>query len=192
VEPHPAGEAMMNKIEVKTRRLILRPLKLSDYSTWFDYWTKRKPAQNKWDRGPLSPRKCSKAYYRKFVARLQKLAKEDDYYNFGVFEKKSGHLVGQIDFDIFARDTHQFSNFGYVLSNNYWGLGYGQESAKAGLKIGFKYLKLQRLEAAINLDHRKSIRLAKGIGMYREGIKKAYWLEDGKWEDHVIYVANPK
>jgi ribosomal-protein-alanine N-acetyltransferase len=183
---------MMTKIEVKTRRLILRPLTLSDYDACFDYWTKRKPAQSKWDPGPISTRKCSKAYYRKFVVRLQKLAKEDDYYYFGVFEKKSGNLIGHIDIDIFVRGTHQFSNFGYVLNNNYWGKGYGQESAKAGLKIGLKYLKLQRLEAAIHPDNKDSIRLAKGIGMYREGIKKAYWLEDGIWEDHVIYVANPK
>ena len=47
-------------------------------------------------------------------------------------------------------------------------------------------------EAAINLDNRKSIRLVKAIGMKREGIKKRYWFEDGKWVDHLIYVANPE
>ena len=55
----------MIRKEVKTKRLILRPLKLSDYPAWF-----------------------------------------------GVFEKKSGQLIGAIDFDIFIRSTHQFANFG--------------------------------------------------------------------------------
>lgn len=182
----------MLREEVRTKRLILRPLKNADYAVWFDAWVNRNPSQSRWDSGPKPPRKCSKTYFKKFITRLQGLAKEDDYYQFGVFEKKTGTLIGSIDFDVYVRSTHQFANFGYVIYNQYWGKGYGQESAAAGLKIGFKQLKLNRLEAAINLDNRKSIRLVKAIGMKREGIKKRYWFEDGKWVDHLIYVANPE
>lgn len=182
----------MLREEVRTKRLVLRPLRNSDYAVWFDCWVNRMPSQNRWDSGPKPPGQCSKAYFRKLVARHHKLAKEDDYYWFGVFEKKTGDLIGGIDFDVFVRSTHQFANFGYVIYNRHWGKGYGQESAAAGLKIGIKQLKLNRLEAAINLDNRKSIRLVKAIGMQREGIKKRYWFEDGKWVDHLIYVANPE
>jgi RimJ/RimL family protein N-acetyltransferase len=45
-------------------------------------------------------------------------------------------------------------------------------SSQSGFKIGFKDLKLNRLEAAINLDNLKSIQLAKAIGMHKEGIKR--------------------
>lgn len=100
--------------------------------------------------------------------------------------------MGFIDFDIFLRSTHQFANFGYVIHNTHWGRGFGQEAARAGLRIGFEKLKLNRLEAAINLDNKKSIRLARAIGMRREGVKRRYWFEDGKWVDHLIYVANPE
>jgi RimJ/RimL family protein N-acetyltransferase len=182
----------MLRPEVKTRRLILRPLKSSDYANWFDCWVNRLPSFSKWDSGPKTARQCSVTYFNKLKARHLKLAKDDDYYWFGVFEKKSGYLVGAIDFDVFARSTHQFANFGYVIYNRYWGVGYGQEAAAAALKIGFSQLQLNRLEAAINFDNRKSIRLAKAIGMTREGIKKRYWYEDGKWVDHLIYVANPE
>ncbi|MEK2690859.1 GNAT family N-acetyltransferase [Bdellovibrio sp. GT3] len=120
------------------------------------------------------------------------LAHKDDYYWFGLFEKKSGLLVGAIDIDVLVRGSHEFANFGYAIYNRHWGRSYGQEAAKAGLKIGFKYLKLNRLEAAINLDNRKSVRLAKAIGMRKEGIKRRYWFEHGKWTDHLIYVANPE
>ena len=58
--------------------------------------------------------------------------------------------------------------------------------------FGDRLLKLNRLEAAINLDNKKSIRMAKAIGMRKEGIKKRYWFEYGKWVDHLIYVANPE
>lgn len=183
---------MIVRKEVRTKRLILRPLKESDYSVWFDAFTNGPSSKTKWDSGPRDKKDCTKAWFRKIKDRHQRLAKEDEYYWFGVFEKKTGQLVGLIDFSVFARSTHQFANFGYQIFNRHWRKGYGQEAAKAGLKIGFKQLKLNRLEAAINLDNRKSIRLVKAIGMRREGIKKRYWFEHGEWVDHLIYVANPE
>lgn len=182
----------IKRVETKTRRLVLRALKSSDYKAWYDAYVNPKPKQSKWDRGPLDPKLCTRRWFNKIRKEHQDLARKDDYYRYYVFEKKSGAIVGQIDFDIFVRGSHQFANFGYQIYNRHWGKGYGQEAAQAGLRMGFKQLKLNRLEAAINLDNRKSIRLAKTIGMRREGIKKRYWFENGKWEDHLIYVANPE
>lgn len=177
---------------INTRRLTLRVLTAKDYKAWFDGYTHRNPAQSKWDSGPRAKKDCTKAIFLKLVQRLKRFAKEDDYYRLYVFEKKSGKIVGEVDFDIYVRSTHQFSNFGYQIYNRYWRKGYGQEAALAGLKVGFKDLKLNRLEAAINLDNRKSIRLAQAIGMQKEGIKKRYWYENKNWVDHVVYVANPE
>jgi ribosomal-protein-alanine N-acetyltransferase len=182
-----------NKLGVfKTKRLVLKPITEKDYDVWLDAYTNRMPAQNKWDSGPLPKAKCSKRAFKKIVRKLEQLAKSDDYYRYYIFERKTGNIVGQIDFDVFVRSTHQFANFGYQIFNHHWGKGYGQEASLMGLKIGFRQLKLNRLEAAINLDNRKSIQLAKAIGMRREGIKKRYWFENGKWVDHLIYVANPE
>lgn len=182
----------MKRQEFRTRRLILRPLKNSDYEAWLDAYAKGLSKKSKWDRDPLDPKKCSARSFAKEKRVLHSLAAKDDYYRYYVFERKTGAIVGQVDFDIFLRSTHQFANFGYQIFNRYWGKGYGQESAAAGLRIGFKQLKLNRLEAAINLDNRKSIRLVRAIGMRREGIKKRYWFENGEWTDHLIYVANPE
>lgn len=182
----------MKRLEVGTRRLILRPLKNSDYDVWFDAYVNGLPKQSKWDREPMSPKKCTRKWFNKIKAEHERLAKNDDYYRYYAFERKTGALIGQIDFDIFVRSTHQFANFGYQIFNRHWGKGFGEEAARAGLKIGFQQLKLNRLEAAINLDNKVSIRLSKRIGMRREGIKKRYWFEYGKWTDHLIYVANPE
>ncbi len=182
----------MKRLEVRTKRLVLRPLKSSDYTVWFDAYTKGLPVQNRWDLAPRKSNECTKVIFKKLMKRHQTLADNDDWYWYGLFEKKTGNLVGHIDFDVFVRSTHQFANFGYQVYNRHWGLGYGQEASLAGLKIGFRQLKLNRLEAAINFDNQKSIRLVKAIGMRREGIKKRYWFEYGKWVDHLIYVANPE
>jgi len=178
--------------EHKTRRLILRPLDSGDYNAWFDAYVNGLPPQNKWDLVPIKATNCTKTSFNKLTKRLKKLAKNDDYYRYYIFEKRSGVIIGQIDFDIFVRSTHQFANFGYQIYNRHWKKGYGKEAARVGLKIGFKELKLNRLEAAINLDNKISIKLAKSIGMKKEGVKKRYWFEYGKWTDHMIYVANPE
>lgn len=176
----------------KTRRLVLRPLNIGDYKFWFDAYVNGLPAKNKWDLVPRTASECSKKSFTKLCSTLNKLAKNDEYYRYYIYEKKSGAIIGQIDFDIFVRSTHQFANFGYQIYNRHWEKGFGKEAARLGLKIGFKVLKLNRLEAAINLDNKISIKLAKAIGMKKEGIKKRYWYENGKWTDHLIYVANPE
>lgn len=182
----------MRRKLTKTKRLVLRPLKLSDYKTWFEAWTKCGPAKNRWDHDPKETKDCGKKRFQQILKKHEELAENDDYYFFGAFEKNSGALAGHIDFDVFVRGAHQFANFGYRLHNPYWGKGYGQEAARAGLEIGFKQLGLNRLEAAINLDNKKSVRLVRAIGMKREGIKRRYWFEHGEWVDHLIYVANPE
>jgi len=182
----------MKRQAVKTRRLVLRALKSSDYEAWYDAYVNGLPKQSRWDRAPLKPSECTKKIFLKIKREHEALAKNDDYYRFHIFEKKTGVIVGLIDFDIFLRDNHQFANFGYQIFNRHWKQGYGHEASLAGLKIGFRHLQLNRLEAAINLDNKASIRLAKSIGMKREGIKKRYWFEYGKWTDHLIYVANPE
>jgi [ribosomal protein S5]-alanine N-acetyltransferase len=176
----------------KTKRLILRPLQKSDYDVWFDAYANCLPKKSKWDRGPLERKLCTRKWFIKTKKKLEQLAKKDDYYRYYIFEKSTGRIIGLIDFDIFVRSTHQFANFGYQIYNRHWGKGYGIEASLKGLQIGFRDLKLNRLEAAINLDNRKSIKMARAIGMKREGIKKRYWFEYGKWTDHLIYVANPE
>lgn len=182
----------MKRQKVSTRRLVLRPYTSKDYAQWFQVMTAAWPAPTRWDRVAKSKRWANQKRFSRIVRLYNEWAKKDDYYFYAVFEKKSGTLVGLIDFKIFTRGTHQFANFGYVIFFPYRNQGYGSEAARAGLKIGLGPLKLNRLEAAINLDNKRSQRLAKKIGMLREGIKKRYWYEDGKWVDHVIYVANPE
>lgn len=182
----------MKRSEFRTHRLILRPLKASDYDVWYDAYANALPKKTKWDRGPLPAKMCTRRWFDKVRREHEELAKKDDYYRYYVFDRKTGAIVGQVDFDVFLRSTHQFANFGYQIYNRYWGHGYGREAAKLGLRIGFQQLKLNRLEAAINLDNKKSVRLAKLIGMRREGVKKRYWYEDGQWVDHLVYVANPE
>ena len=177
----------MRRLVHKSSRLVLRPLRRHDYSAWKRAYGEGFPAQNKWDVGP---RPCTRTLFESCRRRHADWARADECYVYGAFLGQE--LVGVIDISIHARDSLQFANFGYRVFNRHWRQGLGREMARAGLVIGLKALKLQRLEASIDLDNRRSIRLARAIGMEREGIKRAYWFQEGRWDDQVIYVARPE
>ena len=180
----------MKQTEFKTKRLVIRPILLTDYKTWFDAYVYSLPPQTKWDSPPYTKKACSLKIFKSIIAEYRRLAKDDDYYRYGIFLKKSDALIGHIDYKIYERGSIEFANYGYRIYNRHWSQGYGQEAAKKGLLIGFKDLKLNRLEAAIDLDNKKSIRLVKAIGMYKEGVRKKFWLEKSGWMDQIMYVAH--
>lgn len=190
---HQTRQALrMPKMQIESRRLLIRPIKLNDHQTWFRAFAERLPRQNVWDAGPREIRDCSQAKFRKWVRHYEMLARQDDYHRVGVFTKIGSELVGQLDFEVFSRGQLQFANFGYQIYNLYWGNGYGVEAAAAGLKFGFDLLNLHRLEAAIHPANKKSIQVAKKIKMRKEGIRRRYALEDEKWHDCLIFAANPE
>jgi RimJ/RimL family protein N-acetyltransferase len=185
------GENIIRKA-YRTQRLVLRPYRMSDYKTWFDAYANRLPKRSKYDRDPMPARKCGRKAFAQIVKRHQKMAREDRVYVYPVFEKNTGTLIGVVDIFVMIRDHYQMANLGYHIHNRYWSKGYGKEATRKALEIGFRDLKLNRLEAAINVDNRRSVALARSLGMRREGIKRRYIFENGGWVDHIIFSANPE
>jgi RimJ/RimL family protein N-acetyltransferase len=180
-------------IVVRTRRLEIRPYQLKDYQIWRKAFTQRKEKQHKYDRGPLTLKHCSKAFYRKLYLRHERYAKKDICYPFGLYDRKTGEHVGFIDISTICRDWYQWASLGYVIHNTHQRKGYGKEAARAGIQIAFKKLGYKRVEASIYPDNKRSIALAKSVGMKREGLRKEYIFDNGLWEDHVIYaILNPR
>jgi ribosomal-protein-alanine N-acetyltransferase len=176
----------------RTRRLVLRPYRPADYQTWYDAYVNRLPRQNKYDREPSKPEKCSKREFLNVINRHEKLAANDKVYIYPVFDRKSGVLVGAIDIAILIRENYQLANLGYQIHNRHWQKGFGSEATRAGIFIAFDDLKIHRLEAAINTDNVASIALAQSIGMHCDGVRKHYLFEDNCWVDHVIFSAIPE
>ena len=177
-------------IIIRTRRIELRPYKLSDYQAWHTAFTQRKRQQHKYDRGPLPLEQTSRAFYRKLYFRHERLAKHDICYPFGIFDRKTGAHLGVIDISTICRDWYQWASLGYVIHNTYQGRGFGKEAARAAIQVAFRKLGYKRVEASIYPDNRPSIRLAKALGMNREGIRREYIYDHKKWEDHVVYALS--
>lgn len=180
--------ATYSKLIIKTNRLELRPFKTSDYDSWVRQSNGRRKKQNRFDRRPTPKHLLGRKYYNAWLKKMNRLAEIDCLYTFGIFEKKSGDCVGTVNFTIISRLKLQFANTGYEVSNQYWGNGYAVEALKALTGPVMRILKLHRIEAGIEPDNTSSIKVAKRVGMNREGIRKKYIFDGKRWIDLVYFM----
>ena len=155
------------KLQRKSKILEVRPYQLSDYEAWKNAHMHMIPEkQNQWDVQKKDSDFSKKVF--KTILKTQKQNREKDYfYDFGVF-LKDGTLVGGISLMDISRQIFQNAYLGYRIYNNHWGKGYGTEAVRLCIQIAFKDLNLHRLEAGIEPNNRRSIALAKSVGMKKE------------------------
>jgi ribosomal-protein-alanine N-acetyltransferase len=172
-----------------TSRLIVRPIELSDHENWQQAYGMLKPARNLWDESPWKDSELTKVKFRQLVSLQKRLRKKDQFYGFGIFRKDDGVLLGFVDLMEISRQRFQNAFLGYRIFNNYWGEGYASEACRAALDIAFKDLKLHRVEAGIEPGNKLSIRVAKSIGLRKEGLSLRRLLFRGKWADLILYAG---
>ncbi len=177
---------------VSTKRLELRPFRVTDHANWRLAHELGNARTGKFDPARPSEQELSREGFRQKVQQWRKLALEDKVWVWGVFLKKDGRAVGMVNISTIRRHRYEMANIGYMIFPQYRGRGFAPEALRAVVELGFKQLGFHRLEAAIDLDNRSSIRTARKAGMDREGIKKHYWFQNGGWEDQVVYIAVPE
>ena len=173
----------------KSKTIIVRPLVKSDFDKWKKYYETMSESKNTWDglanrKGPFN-----KANFNKVLKSHKNLRDNDSFYDLSVFERKSGDLIGGVSVMNVTRSLAQTAFLGYSLHNNYWGKGYGKASVLAMIDIAFKDIKLHRIEAGIEPYNRRSIMLARTIGLRKEGLKKRAVFMRDEWQDLVMYSA---
>jgi ribosomal-protein-alanine N-acetyltransferase len=178
----------MPKLFRKTKRLVIRPLLISDYKAWKSTLLSCLSKQNEWDHGPLDIQDLSQAKFKELLKGQASRRKADSYFEFGVFLNSTGELVGHVSIMDVSRRVFQNAYLGYRIYNNHWRKGYGKEAVSACIDIGFKEIKLHRIEAGIAPKNRRSILLAKSLKMRPEGKKLRCLLLQGKWQDILIYA----
>jgi ribosomal-protein-alanine N-acetyltransferase len=183
-----AGKRPGRKLHRLTKRLEIRPLGVKDYANWRDSALKMGPRQNRWDL-ELKPRALTRAKFDRLLRRQADERRIDNFYDFGVFRRDTGELVGKVALMNVVRGLGQQAFLGYRMWNPHWGNGFAAEASKAAMDIAFRDLGLHRIEAGIEPGNARSVRVARKLGLKREGIrKKAVYLR-GKWRNLLAYVA---
>jgi ribosomal-protein-alanine N-acetyltransferase len=177
------------KLHRLTRRLEIRAFRPGDYKNWREAALAIEPRKkNRWDMKP-APAALTRAKFRQLLKRQARDRKLDRFYDFGVFRRDSGELIGKVAIMAVDRGLAQAAYLGYRIWNTSWGNGFGSEASRAAIDIAFRDLGIHGLEAGIEPGNERSVRLARGLGMKKEGLKlRAVYLR-GKWRGLLAYVA---
>jgi len=178
----------MPKLEFQTKRFVMRLYRRSDYSKWKNAYEAMFEKQSEFDQDPKSSADLTRQEFAKVLSQHKKYAKPGLIYHFGIFEKKTGRLMGFMLLALVLRFNVQSARISYVIYNNYWKHGYGRETVSAAISFAFRKMKLHRLEAEILPHNHASIALVRSLGFQFEGVRRGAVYFDRKWHDHAVYA----
>lgn len=168
-------------------RLILKPLMPKDAKAVTklvtdnrDYWSIYEPHH-------IESYYTIYTQYNKLVesARLRSLNLE---YFFGIYDKESGQLVGQISLYSIKQLPFLSCFIGYAMDQHYVGKGIVSEAISLMVQFAFKQIKLNRVEAYVSPRNVASVRVLEKNGFTKEGLLKQLLYINGRWEDHYLYA----
>jgi ribosomal-protein-alanine N-acetyltransferase len=176
------------RFERTTERLVVRSMRASDESAWRAAWSEMLPARNRWDVGPRALSELTSAAFSEQLAVEARRREAGTHFPLVVVRRDDGALVGNVGIVDVVRGLAQGAFLGYRIYNRHWGLGYAGEAVRAAIDVAFLDLGLHRVEAGIEPHNRRSIRLARSLGMRLEGRKKLAAFLRGSWVDLMVYA----
>jgi ribosomal-protein-alanine N-acetyltransferase len=176
------------KLEFESKRFVIRLYRASDYARWRAAHVVMFPKQNEFDQPEKTDAELTREAFKKLLAQQERYRKQGLIYHFGIFEKRTGRMMGYVLLALVMRFNVQSARISYAIFNNYWKHGYGKEAVTATIDFGFKRLKLHRLEAEILPHNHGSVALVRGLGFRFEGVRRGAVYFDRSWHDHAMYA----
>ena len=168
--------------ELKTDRLILRPLRMSDARDMYAY------AQDpEVSRHVLWSAHTSIFQTRTFLRSAIRQYRRGEPGSFAIVLKASGRMIGTVGFMWIDRE-YKSAEVGYSLSREYWNQGVMTEALRRVVDFGFQEMRLNRIEAQHETDNPASGRVMAHVGMRQEGILRQRLKNKGKFVDVALYA----
>jgi [ribosomal protein S5]-alanine N-acetyltransferase len=166
---------------LETKRLILRPLELSDAQELFEL--NKNPTVHKylWQK----PEKVIEESI-KVIEYVQKQYKENNIGRYATILKETGEFIGWtgIKFvnDLEENGNTNFFDYGYRLNEKFWNKGYATEASIFWLDYGFKIMKIDKINAYTHAQNGASNHVLQKVGMKfmedyfdKEGVVWKWW-----------------
>jgi ribosomal-protein-alanine N-acetyltransferase len=104
---------------------------------------------------------------------------------------RRNQVIGMIGYNYWSTTDHRGS-IGFDMNELFWGNGYMTESVNAVLKFGFEKMHLNRVEALVSAENKKSLDLLQKIGFQTEGVQREQYYEEGTYHDLVMLAILKK
>jgi ribosomal-protein-alanine N-acetyltransferase len=174
------------------RRVLLRPLTVSDFDAWREVRIRGRDWLLKWEPRLLPGQPDATEDRRIFAARCGARDREKQLgtgYGFGIFIGPSHErFAGEINLSSVQRGPYQNAYVGYWIDEAAAGNSFVPEAFVVLCRFAFEELFLHRLQASIIPRNRPSHRVAGKLGLRNEGTAQRYLEINGVWEDHVRYA----
>ena len=154
----------MEPTELRTKRLLLRPWRLSDVDDVFAY-----ASDVDWGRYLPAPQPYLRRDAVEFVARAVLTSWDQEPTLAMVFEDRA---AGGVNLDLDLR--HRTAELGYSVAKDLWGLGLVPEAAKALLDWGFQSFPIEKVFARADARNRQSVRVMEKCGMKQEAFLRKH------------------
>lgn len=171
------------------RRVMLRPLVLSDFTAWREVRTRCEDWLLKWEPARLPNQPDVTRDRDAFAVRCSARQRDRQLgtgYGFGIFV--DGDLRGEINVSSIQRGAFQNAYVGYWIDEAVAGQGLMPEAVVVLLAFAFEELHLHRIQISIIPRNTASRRVVEKLALREEGVAERYLEIAGVWEDHVRYA----
>lgn len=176
-------------LELKGRRVTLRPLATEDFEAWQEVRRRCADWLLKWESARIEGYPDPVEDRRAFAARCGARERERQLgtgYGFGVF--LGSRFAGEMNLSGIQRGPFQNGFIGYWVDEALAGQGFTPEACATLIRFSFEEVGLHRIQVAIIPRNSPSRRVAAKLGLREEGIAERFLEINGVWEDHVCYA----
>lgn len=145
-------------MRIWTERLLLQPLSTGDAEALHELWRRGPVRRFLWDGERIPPEQTLDVVSSSMVA-----LRDNEYGLWGARPREDRRLAGVTGFWPFFDPPR--TQLLYLLSPDFWGRGLATEMAEAMLRFGFEEHRYRKIEAAIDVPNRASIRVARRLGL---------------------------
>jgi ribosomal-protein-alanine N-acetyltransferase len=168
-------------MNLQTRRLHLRPIRLNDAPAIFEA---RGDAEvmRFWD----WPAQGSVDEVRKIIQNHVREIDSGATQWWVAAETPRGPAIGECDLSEIDPQQKR-AEVGFLFRRSAWGQGYAREAMERVIRFGFEDLGLERLTARCHAGNEASRRLLEKLGFVQEGTLRGYVLREGVRRDCLVY-----
>ncbi|MGL2967435.1 GNAT family N-acetyltransferase [Flavobacterium sp. XGLA_31] len=152
------------KIQLETKRLLYRPLELSDADAMFAMDSNPNVHKYLWQKPSLEIEETLKV-----IEYVQSQYERNHIGRFATILKETGEFIGWTGIKFVHDHTENgntnFFDYGYRLDEKFWGKGYATEATAMWLDYGFNQMKIEVMNAYTHSENGASNHILQKSGM---------------------------
>lgn len=167
--------------ELRTKRLMLRKMQVSDLEKLFQVWSNPEVT-----RFMNIDKFTDKKQAKEMIILFDKLSKENTAIRYSIIELESNEIIGSCGFNILDFENAK-AEIGYEINKPFWGKGFAPEAITCLIRHAFNDLELNRIEAKVEPENFNSIKVLRKLNFGFEGTMRKVERSKGRFIDLNLY-----